>query len=94
VFDATVFDAPSTKRAADLLDDWLSADQTGSTLVLLSEDEANAGLSFRNLRAVDVMPVADAGVADVVGAATLLVSESALEQLVARAAGTGDKEAA
>jgi large subunit ribosomal protein L4 len=89
-----VFDAPSTKRAADLLDDWLSADQTGSTLVLLSEDEANAGLSFRNLRAVDVMPVADAGVADVVGAATLLVSESALEQLVARAAGTGDKEAA
>jgi large subunit ribosomal protein L4 len=94
VFDAGVFDAPSTKRAADLLDDWLSSEQSGSTLVVLSENEANAGLSFRNLRAVDVMPAAEAGVADVIGAATLLVSETALEQLVARAAGTGDKEAA
>jgi large subunit ribosomal protein L4 len=98
VFDAGVFDAPSTKRAADMLEDWLSTDDTAparlSTLVLLSEQEADAGLSFRNLRAVDVMPVADAGVADVIGAATLLVSETALEQLVARAAGTGDKEAA
>ena len=56
---------------------------------LLSEDEANAGLSFRNLRKVAVMPVADAGVADVIGAATLLVSETALDQLVARASGTG-----
>ena len=33
------------------------------------------------------MPVADAGVADVIGAATLLVSETALDQLVARASG-------
>jgi large subunit ribosomal protein L4 len=98
VFDAGVFDAPSTKRAADMLEDWLSTDDTAparlSTLVLLSEQEADAGLSFRNRRAVDVMPVADAGVADVIGAATLLVSETALEQLVARAAGSGDKEAA
>jgi len=88
VFDATAFDAPATKQAVELLDGWLSTDQKGTTLVLLSEEEANAGLSFRNLRAVDVMPVADAGVADVIGAATLLVSETALEQLVARAAGT------
>jgi large subunit ribosomal protein L4 len=94
VFDAAVFNAPSTKQALGLLDDWLSADQKGSTLVLLSDDEANAGLSFRNLWKVDVMPVGDAGVADVMRAATLLVSETALEQLVARAAGTGDKEAA
>jgi large subunit ribosomal protein L4 len=98
VFDAGVFDAPSTKRAADMLDEWLSAEQGGSTLVLLSEEEANAGLSFRNLFAVSVIPVADAGVADVIGAATLLVSEGALEPLVARANATGpdpgDKEAA
>jgi large subunit ribosomal protein L4 len=102
VFDAGVFDAPSTKRAADMLDEWLSVDDTvparPTTLVLLSEEEANAGLSFRNLRDVDVMPAADAGVADVIGAATLLVSETALDQLVARASGTGtdtgDKEAA
>jgi large subunit ribosomal protein L4 len=97
IFDATAFDAPSTKQALGLLDGWLSTDQSGSTLVLLSEEEANAGLSFRNLRSVHVMPVAEAGVADIIGAATLLVSETALDQLVARAAGagpdSGDKEA-
>ena len=85
IFDAAGFDAPSTKQAVELLDGWLSTDHKGSTLVLLSDEEANAGLSFRNLRAVDVMPVADAGVADVIGAATLLVSEAALPQLIARA---------
>ncbi len=89
VFDAGAFDAPSTKQALGLLDQWLEAipahPNTGSTLVLLSEDEANAGLSFRNLRRVDVMPVTDAGVADVIGAATLLVSESAMPLIVARA---------
>jgi large subunit ribosomal protein L4 len=99
VFDAGVFDAPSTKQALGLLDEWLSADDTNpSTLVLLSEDEAQAGLSFRNLHRVSVMPVGDAGVADVIGAATLLVSETALPQLVALASGTGtdsgDKDAA
>ena len=93
VFDAAAFDAPSTRQAADLLDGWLSTEQTGSTLVLLSEEEANAGLSFRNIRRVEVMPVADAGVADVIGAATLLVSEAALDQLTARAAGTGSAAA-
>jgi large subunit ribosomal protein L4 len=93
VFDAGAFDAPSTKRAVALLDEWLSTDQPGSTLVLLSEDEAQAGLSFRNLRRVAVMPVGDAGVADLMGAATLLVSESALPHLVARATGAVDEEA-
>ena len=82
VFDAGVFDGPSTKQAVELLADWAPA---APTLVLLSEDEVQAGLSFRNLSRVDVMPVADAGVADVVRAASLLVSESALTELVARA---------
>ena len=82
VFDATVFDAPSTKQAVGLLGDW-GAD--APTLVLLSEAEANAGLSFRNLAKIDVMPAVDAGVADVIGAASLLVSEAALPELVARA---------
>jgi large subunit ribosomal protein L4 len=94
VFDAGAFSAPSTKQAADLLDGWLSVDQSGSTLVLLSEDEADAGLSFRNIRRVAVMPAADAGVADVIGAATLLVSETAMDELVARARGTGAADSA
>jgi large subunit ribosomal protein L4 len=82
VFDATVFDAPSTKQAVGLLGDW-GAD--APTLVLLSEAEANAGLSFRNLARVSAMPAVEAGVADVIGAASLLVSEAALPELVARA---------
>jgi large subunit ribosomal protein L4 len=82
VFDASVFDAPATKQAAALLADWGVA---GSVLVVLAESEAAAGKSFRNLPRVSAMPVEDAGVADIVGAASLLVSEAALPALVARA---------
>jgi large subunit ribosomal protein L4 len=85
VFDAAVFEAPSTSQAAELLADWGAAEPT---LVLLTESEADAGKSFRNIVRLAVMPVADAGVADVIGAASLLVSEAALPELVARAAGT------
>jgi large subunit ribosomal protein L4 len=84
VFDATSFDEPSTRAAAKLLTDW---GQPLATLVLLDADEANAGLSFRNMWRVMAMPVEDAGVADVIGAASLLISEAALEQLTARANG-------
>ncbi len=86
VFDGSAFDAPATSRAAALLDDWEAA---APVLVLLDADEAAAGKSFRNLARVDAMPVSDAGVADVIGAASLLVSEAALPALVARAAGSG-----
>ena len=82
VFDAGVFDAPSTKQAIELLRGW---GEDAPTLVLLSEAEAAAGKSFRNLSRVSVMPVTDAGVAEVIGAARLLVSESAMPELVARA---------
>src|SRR2546421_4490925 len=82
VFDASVFDQPSTKQAGSLLDDWGAE---VPTLVLLAEPEEAAGKSFRNLGRVDAMPVADAGVADVVRAASLLVSESAMESLVSLA---------
>jgi large subunit ribosomal protein L4 len=90
VFDAAQFDGPSTKQAFGLLADW-GADKR--TLVLLGPDEADAGLSFRNIAHVAVMPVEDAGVADIVGAAHLLVSEVALPALVARASGTHDEAA-
>jgi large subunit ribosomal protein L4 len=84
VFDAAMFDEPATSRAAELLSDW-GAD--GPTLVLLHADEAAAGKSFRNIARLAAMPIEDAGVADVIGAASLLVSEAALPGLVARAAG-------
>lgn len=85
VFDAGTFSAPSTKQAAGLLADWDQTAHAGSALVLLGTEEADAGLSFRNLSRVDVMPVGEAGVADVIGAGCLLVSETALPDLVARA---------
>jgi large subunit ribosomal protein L4 len=84
VFDAAAFSAPSTSQAADLLADW-GAD--APTLVVLGSEEAAAGKSFRNIPRVDVMPAGDAGVADVIGAASLLVSQVALPELVARAGG-------
>jgi large subunit ribosomal protein L4 len=82
VFDAATFDEPSTKRAAELLRGW---DAAAPTLVLLDAEEAAAGRSFRNIPRVEAMPVADAGVADVMRAGSLLVSQAALPGLVARA---------
>jgi large subunit ribosomal protein L4 len=90
VFDASAFDGPSTKQAASLLEDWGAGERT---LVLLGPDESDAGLSFRNIPRVAVMTVEDAGVADIIGAASLLVSEVALPSLVARANGVGGEEA-
>ncbi len=91
VFDASTFDGPSTKQAVGLLGDW-GADTP--TLVLLTDTEAGAGLSFRNLVNADVMPAVDAGVADIIRAASLLISEAAMSQLVARAAGATEEETA
>jgi large subunit ribosomal protein L4 len=90
VFDAGVFDSPQTSQALDLLDGW-SADYP--TLVLLDSSEEFAGKSFRNLARVRVMPGQEAGVADIVGAASLLVSQAALPALVQRAAGSSGGEA-
>jgi large subunit ribosomal protein L4 len=87
VLDTSVFTEPSTKQAAALLEDWGAR---VPTLVLLTESETEAGMSFRNLARVSVMPVADAGVADVIGAASLLVSEGALADVTARAAANGE----
>ena len=91
VFDAGDFATPSTKHAAELLADW---GQSVPTLVLLTEIEAGAGRSFRNIARVAVMPVGDAGVADVIGAASLLISEAALVELTTWAVGSSDDETA
>jgi large subunit ribosomal protein L4 len=82
VFDAESWEEPSTKRAASLLTDWAAP---LPTLVLLATEEEAAGKSFRNLQRVEAMPVQDAGVVDLVWAASLLVSQAAMPTLVARA---------
>jgi large subunit ribosomal protein L4 len=84
VFDASVFESPSTKQALALLADWAPK---APSLVVLGDAEAAAGLSFRNLREAEVVPVSDCGVADIIGAASLLISEAAMGELVARANG-------
>ena len=83
VLDTAELTEPRTRVAADLLEDWGAQ---RPTLVVLAADEEAAALSFRNLARVKVLPSDDVGVADVVGAASLLVSKPALEALSARAA--------
>jgi large subunit ribosomal protein L4 len=88
ILDAASFKAPKTRQAFDLLDDWGAPAQTRPTLVVLTPEETDAALSFRNLARVAVLTPENVGVTDVVGAATLLVSESALEMLTARVGNT------
>jgi large subunit ribosomal protein L4 len=80
--DAAGFDAPSTKTASDLIADRRS----GSVLVVLSgPDEASAFKSFRNIAGVNVLAADDCGVADIIGAATVVFSSDALDAVTARA---------
>ena len=67
---------------------------SGSVLVVLHESEAAAGKSFRNLPRVTALPAQDAGVAEIVGAASLLVSEAAMSDLLARTHSARSKEVA
>jgi large subunit ribosomal protein L4 len=81
VLDPSGFDAPSTKLAAGLLEGRLG----GSVLILVSPEQDVAAKSFRNLERVSVLPVEAAGVADIVGAAQLVLTQEALDALTARA---------
>jgi large subunit ribosomal protein L4 len=80
--DAGGFEAPSTRQAADLVDDR----RGGSVLVVLAGPEEEAVFkSFRNLAGVTVLAAADCGVADLIGAATAVFSRDALEAVTQRA---------
>jgi large subunit ribosomal protein L4 len=83
IVDAGSFAAPKTSQAHELLEDW---EQPRPTLVVLAPDEGAAALSFRNLARVSVQSCERVGVSELLGAASLLLSEPALDALVARAA--------
>ena len=83
VLDGSTFDKPSTKDAAATLAKW-GAKTT--TLVVLDAEEAGAQKSFRNIPRVTVLPAGAAGVADVIGHRSLVVSQAALPVLEARSA--------
>jgi large subunit ribosomal protein L4 len=88
VLDAAAFKEPKTSQAQDLLDAWSpSTHQPQPTLVVLTPEESTAALSFRNLKRVSVLAHENVGVADLVGAASLVVSQAALDALAARATG-------
>jgi large subunit ribosomal protein L4 len=92
VLDPAAFPEPATKAAATLLADW--GQHGGATLVVLSADEASVALSFRNIKRVRVLEVSNVGIADLLGAGSLVVSEPALAALADRATRTRTTEEA
>jgi len=83
VFDGSAYETPSTKQAAEALAKWGAKTPT---LVIVDAEEIGAMKSFRNIPKVNVMAASAAGVADVIGHASLAVSQAALPTLEARAA--------
>ena len=83
VVDASAFGEPSTKQAAKPLEAWKAR---RPTLVVLGADEGAAAKSFRNIDGVKVALASAVGVADVIGASSLVISEAALKELEGRAA--------
>jgi large subunit ribosomal protein L4 len=77
------FEEPSTKSAAQALGKW-GAERP--VLVVLDAEEIGAVKSFRNIDRVNVAEVGAIGVADVIGAASMVISEAALEKLRGRLA--------
>jgi large subunit ribosomal protein L4 len=82
VLDGSTFKEPATKQAADALGKW-GADRP--TLIVIGPEEEAVAKSFRNIEGVDVALADAAGVADVMGAASLVVTQAALEPLKGRA---------
>jgi large subunit ribosomal protein L4 len=81
VLDASAFDTPSTKTAAQALAKW---GVRNPILLLVTAEEIGAMKSFRNLPRTQVLEVGAAGVADVIGAAAVVISETALDTLKER----------
>jgi len=76
--EAGAYEAPSTKTAAEALAKW---GQKSPTLVVLGPEDIGAAKSFRNIDRVEVAEVGAIGVADVIGAASLVISDAALTKL-------------
>jgi large subunit ribosomal protein L4 len=81
VLDASTFETPSTKNAAQALAKWGAK---SPILLLVTAEEIGAMKSFRNIPRTQVLEVGAAGVADVIGAAAVVISETALDSLKER----------
>ena len=78
VLPADAFSEPKTKQASDSLAKWGAGTPT---LVVIGPEESAAALSFRNIAGVTVRADNEIGVADVVGARSIVFSEDALAKL-------------
>jgi len=81
VCDPSAYETPSTKAAAEALAKF----GEGRALVVSADGEASCGKSFRNIKGVDVLGVDQVGIADLIGAARLVLTPNALDQLQRRA---------
>jgi large subunit ribosomal protein L4 len=88
ILDGSGFDAPSTRKAAEVLAGWGERPM----LVVLNEDEELLVKSFRNLEKVLVTVPAELEVASLLWARSVLISEAAMPLVLGRA-GAGAEEA-
>jgi large subunit ribosomal protein L4 len=91
ILDATTFDTPSTKSAAEALTKWGARNPV---LIIVTAEETGVLKSFRNIPRTTVIEVGAAGVADIIGAAAIIISETALKSFEERLGDTAAKEEA
>jgi large subunit ribosomal protein L4 len=81
VLDSLGFDKPSTKQARQLLE---KMELEGPVLMVVTEDDEHAALSFRNLPKVTVVGPYEYGVYELLRAREVVFSRAAYERLAGR----------
>ena len=78
--DSLSFDAPSTKRAKEILS---SMGVEGRTLLVVTDSDSNVELSFRNLPDVEIVPSGDYGVYEIMRATNVVFSRESYDRVAA-----------
>jgi large subunit ribosomal protein L4 len=78
VLDPSPFGEPSTKLAAQVLDEW---EKERPTVVVVASDDEAVAKSFRNLERVVVLDPSDLDVGALVWARSLVITQGALERV-------------
>jgi large subunit ribosomal protein L4 len=89
ILDGSGFEAPSTRRASELLAEWGER----PTVVVVTDDEEVVAKSFRNLEKVVVTAPSELEVSALVWARSVLVSEAALPLVLGRAGAAAERVA-
>jgi large subunit ribosomal protein L4 len=83
VFDSLSFEQPSTKQAKEIFS---KTEIEGPVLLVLTEEDENAALSFRNLTGLEITYPGEYGVYELLRAREVVFSRAAYSQL------SGDRE--